>query len=127
MLQFLHFYRLVPDLYHQLSSRLSASQVGLGLPHTLRSKGILVEDVDLHDTLGDDVKEELGVVTAFHGSDQVAPQHRTDEFDVLLCKFEEREWRGRAGSVAENNDGSFPLQQLEVIFEAGRGGLGVVH
>ena len=81
---FLHLLWLIADPYDQFPSRLSARQVGLGLPHTLRSKGILVEDVDPYDPLTHGVKKELRVVSALLGRDHVVPLYRTKKFDVLL-------------------------------------------
>ena len=66
-------------------------QVRLGLSHGLSAEGVLLEDVDLHDTLAHDIKEELGVVGALLGSHHIVHHDRTQELDVLLCEFEDRE------------------------------------
>ena len=108
---------LIPDLNDQLASRLSAREVGLGLPHALSSERVFMEDVDLHDTLAHDIEEELRVVSALLGGDHVVHHGRTEELDVLFCELEERERRDSAGSISEGNERPFPLQELEVIVE----------
>ena len=108
---------LIADFYDQLSCRVSAGQVGVGLLHTFCSERVLVEDVDLHDTLAHDVKEELGVVRSFLGSGQIVHHGRTDELHVFLCEFEERKRRDHSRSVSERDERSFPFKELEVLVE----------
>ena len=108
---------LIPDLDDQLSSRLSARKVGLGLLHARSSEGVLMEDVDFHDALAHDIEEERRVLSALLGGGHVVRHGRTEKFDILLCELEERDWRNRAGSISEGNERSFPLQDLEVIVE----------
>jgi len=92
---------LIPDLNDQLASRFAAREVGLGLFHALGCEGVLVEDVDLHDTLFHDIEEELGVVCALLRSDHVVHHDRTEKLDVLFSKLEGRERWDSTGSVTE--------------------------
>ena len=116
---FLHLHSLVADLEDQLARRLSARQIALSLLHALGSEGILVEDVDLHDTLAHGLEEELRVVGALLGGDHIVGHDRTGELEVLVRELEGRERRGRTRSVSERNERSFPLQELKVLLEPG--------
>ena len=92
---------LIADLNYQLSNRLSAGQVGLGLPHAFRSERVLFVDVDLHHALAHGVEEELGVMGALLGSDRVVHHRRTDELDVFLREGEDGERGDNSGRVSE--------------------------
>lgn len=117
----LHPRPLIADLDYQLACRLSATQVSLGLSHALGTERVLVEYVDFHGTLAHDVEEEVGVMSALLRSDYVIHHYRAQKPDVLLRELEERERRYRARSIPQGNERSFPLQELEVVVEPGRG------
>ena len=85
----LHPRPLIADLDDQLACRLSATQVSLGLSHTLGTERIFAEYVDLHGTLAHDIEEEIGVMSALLRSDYVIHHYRTQKLDVLLRELEE--------------------------------------